>query len=62
VFRGWVPPMNKVNARPGDIHRPEQPRMLFDHPIRFENRLLKLSAQVLFARDKKAQNDKPYVV
>ena len=54
--------MNKVDARPGDIHRLEQPRMLFDHPIRFENRLLKLSAQVLFARDKKAQNDKPYVV
>ena len=54
--------MNKVDARPGDINRPEKLRMLLGNPTHFESSLLKLSEYVLFTRDKKAQHDKPYVV
>jgi hypothetical protein len=51
--------VNEVDARPGDINRPEKLRMLLASTTHFESSLLKLSEQVLFARDKKAQNDKP---
>ncbi|MDP6081995.1 MAG: hypothetical protein QF749_12430 [Verrucomicrobiota bacterium] len=51
--------MNKINARPGDINRPEKLRMPLAGITRFEGSLLKLSEQVLFARDKEDQNDEP---
>ena len=59
VFRRRIPAVNEVDARPGDINRPEKLRMLLASTTHFESSLLKLSEQVLFARDKKAQNDKP---
>ena len=57
VFHGRIPAMNKIDARTGNINRPKKLRMLLAGITHFESSLLKLSEQVLFARDKKAQND-----
>ena len=49
--------MNKVYTCSRDINRREKLRMLLASTTHFESSLLKLSERVLFARNKKAQND-----
>jgi hypothetical protein len=59
VFRRRIPAMNEVDTCARDINRPEKLGSLWASTTDFESSLLKLSEQVLFARDKKGQNDKP---
>ena len=59
VFRRRIPTVNEVDTCSRDINRPEKLGSLLGRATHFESSLLKLSEQVLFARDKKAQNDKP---